>query len=79
MTGAAWAVLALAMAVLVVAGAGAVALNPAAFFYGLAKMALPDLLKLLPALLKRMPPEQEDAWRACVRQGGRWDRLASDA
>lgn len=51
MTGAGWAVLALAIVVIV--GAGAVAANPAAFFYGLARLAWADLLpKLVPLIVK---------------------------
>lgn len=29
----------------------------------------------LPHLLKRMPPEQEQAFRDCYRRGGKWDHL----
>ena len=27
----------------------------------------------LPFLMKRMPPDQEQAWRDCIRRGGEWD------
>jgi hypothetical protein len=30
---------------------------------------------LVPVLTKRMPPEQEAAWRDCIRRGGKWDHL----
>ena len=29
----------------------------------------------LPYLLKRMPPEQEQAWRECQLRGGQWDHI----
>lgn len=29
----------------------------------------------LPVILKRMEPEQEEAWRKTMREGGRWDQL----
>jgi hypothetical protein len=28
---------------------------------------------ILPTLLKRMPPEEEEAWRKCQLRGGKWD------
>ena len=28
---------------------------------------------MLPTLAKRMPPEQEAAWRDCQRRGGKWN------
>jgi hypothetical protein len=30
---------------------------------------------LLPHLLKRMPPEEEEAWRRCQRKGGKWNYI----
>lgn len=27
----------------------------------------------LPFILKRMPPEEEEAWRKCILKGGTWD------
>lgn len=30
---------------------------------------------LVPILSKRMPPEQEAAWRDCIRRGGEWDHI----
>ena len=28
---------------------------------------------LLPFILKRMPPEEEEAWRKCQLRGGKWN------
>jgi hypothetical protein len=28
---------------------------------------------MVPVLSKRMPPEQEAAWRDCIKRGGEWD------
>jgi len=28
---------------------------------------------VLPILTKRMPPEQEAAWRDCIRRNGKWN------
>jgi len=28
---------------------------------------------ILPTLLKRMPPDEEEAWRKCQLRGGKWD------
>jgi uncharacterized membrane protein len=28
---------------------------------------------LLPYILKRMPPEQEEEWRKCQLKGGKWN------
>lgn len=28
---------------------------------------------MVPVLTKRMPPEQEAAWRDCIRRGGKWN------
>ena len=30
---------------------------------------------LLPIVLKRMPPEEEAAWRDCIKRGGEWDHI----
>lgn len=27
----------------------------------------------MPFILKRMPPEEENAWRKCILRGGTWD------
>lgn len=71
MNWAAWIVLAVAALVLV--AAGAVASNPAAFVYGLGKLALADLWPALrPLLLRaldRMTPEEEAEWRQALREG----------
>lgn len=31
--------------------------------------------RLWPLLIKRMPPEKEEAWRDCIRRGGEWDHF----
>lgn len=28
---------------------------------------------MVPVLAKRLPPEQEAAWRDCIRRGGKWN------
>jgi nucleoside recognition membrane protein YjiH len=28
---------------------------------------------ILPTILKRMPPEEEAAWRKCMLRGGKWN------
>lgn len=30
---------------------------------------------ILPRLLRRMSPEDEAAWRACIRRNGRWNHM----
>lgn len=71
MTSAPWLVI--AAAVMVLAAAAAVASNPAAFVYGLGKLALADLWPalrpLLLQLLDRMTPEEEASWRQALREG----------
>ena len=65
-----------AIAVLLIgigAGGFLVAQRPT-FWLGLIRAAVRPLVPLLLAsLAKRMPPEQEQAWRDCMRRGGEWD------
>lgn len=55
------------------AGAVLVAQRPT-FWVGLAtvmfKAGLPHIVKYVG---KRMPPEQEQAWRDCIRRNGKWN------
>ena len=55
------------------AGAALVATRPA-FWFGLAtvmfKAGLPQLIEIIK---KRMPPEEEEAWRKCQATGGKWN------
>lgn len=52
-----------------VAGGFMVARSPV-FWIGLAKEVVRGML---PIMLKRMTPEQEQAWRDCERRGGKWN------
>ena len=46
------------------------------FWLGLIRAAVRPLVPLLLAsLAKRMPPEQEQAFRDCMRRGGEWDHI----
>ena len=57
------------------AGGFLVAQRPA-FWLGLIREALRPLVPLLLAsVAKRMPPEQEQAFRDCIRRGGEWDHI----
>lgn len=60
------------------AGGVLVARRPT-FWFGLGVVmftaAKPHLIKLYLTLTKRMPPEQEKAWRDCVRRGGKWNHI----
>lgn len=51
------------------AGAFMVARSPA-FWLGMGEEIFK---KMLPIILKRMPPEEEAAWRKCILSGGEWD------
>lgn len=51
------------------AGGFMVARSPS-FWVGMGKEVFKSLL---PILTKRLPPEQEQAWRDCVRRNGRWN------
>lgn len=53
------------------AGTYFVAQSPA-FWVGLVKEVVRGLI---PIITKRMPPEQEAAWRDCVRRNGKWNHL----
>lgn len=57
----------------VAAGTMLIVRSPA-FWMGLGsaivKAAMPAIMA---AVLKRMPPEQEKAWRDCQKRGGRWN------
>ncbi len=50
-------------------GAFLVARSPA-FWVGLGTVIFKALL---PSITKRLPPEEEAAWRKCVLRGGTWD------
>lgn len=41
-----------------------------AFWVGLAKEVAKSIA---PIIAKRMPPDQEAAWRDCVRRNGKWN------
>lgn len=75
--GVSWLEIILLIAVLagLFAGAVLVAQRPS-FWLGLGvaifKAGWPQFLKII---TKRMPPEQEKAWRDCIRRGGEWDHL----
>lgn len=30
---------------------------------------------VIPIIAKRMPPEEEQEWRDCIRRGGEWDHI----
>lgn len=46
------------------------AVRSPAFWVGLAKEVAKGLV---PIIAKRMPPEQEAAWRDCIRRNGKWN------
>lgn len=49
--------------------------NPA-FWVGFGKAVLVAAMpKLVEFVTRRMPPEQEQAWRDCQRRGGKWNHL----
>lgn len=53
----------------ITAGAFMVARSPV-FWMGMGK----EIFKIMiPIIIKRMPPEEEEAWRRCQLQGGRWN------
>ena len=68
-----WIEVALIAAVLtgLVAG-GVLAAQRPSFWFGLGAVML---RAALPFLLKRMPPEEEQEWRDCIRRGGEWDHV----
>lgn len=44
------------------------------FVAGLVKSFAESMFKaLLPIILRRMTPEQEDEWHKTIREGGEWD------
>lgn len=51
------------------AGGVLVARSPA-FWVGLGSVLIQAAL---PYILKRMPPEEEEAWRKCMLRGGKWN------
>lgn len=51
------------------AGAFMVARSPT-FWLGMGEEVFK---KMLPIILKRMPPEEEEAWRKCQLRNGRWN------
>jgi hypothetical protein len=70
-----WIEVALIAAVLtgLVAG-GVLAAQRPSFWFGLGtamfRAGMPHLIKYI---AKRMPPEEEEAWRNCQLRGGKWD------
>jgi hypothetical protein len=62
-------VLILAVILGLFAGAILVARSPT-FWVGLGAVIFKALL---PFILKRMPPEEEEAWRKCMLRGGKWN------
>lgn len=70
-----WVTLLLAAAVLIGVAAGtAMVVRSPTFWVGMGhaivKAAMPAILAVV---LKRMPPEEEKAWRECERRGGKWN------
>lgn len=69
------AVLLAAALIGVVAGGFLVAQRPS-FWFGLGtvmfRAGMPHLIK---HITKRMPPEEEEAWRKCQLRGGKWNHL----
>lgn len=53
------------------AGGVLVARSPT-FWFGLGTVMFKAAL---PYLLKRMSPEEEKAYQACIRRGGKWDNF----
>jgi hypothetical protein len=46
------------------------------FVAGLTSIAVSAAWKAVaPKIAKRMSPEQEKAWRDCIRSGGEWDHV----
>lgn len=56
----------------IMAGAGVWAVTRTGY---LPRLALWLMKQSLPVILKRMEPEQEEAWRKAMREGDRWDQL----
>jgi hypothetical protein len=53
----------------ITAGAFMVARSPV-FWLGMGE----EIFKrMIPIIIKRMPPEEEEAWRKCQLRGGRWN------
>jgi hypothetical protein len=51
------------------AGAFMVARSPS-FWFGMGEEVFK---RMIPIILKRMPPEEEEAWRKCQLRGGKWN------
>lgn len=67
-------IIAIGMVLLGVGAAGFLVAQRPSFWFGLGTVALQAAFKaILPHLAKRMTPEQEAAFRDCVRRGGEWD------
>jgi hypothetical protein len=62
-------VLILAVILGLFSGAVLVARSPA-FWVGMGSVMI---RAALPYILKRMPPEEEEAWRKCMLRGGKWN------
>lgn len=63
--------IALMIAVLAGVTAGTVLVVRSPSFWG--SMVKAAVLAMLPIILKRMPAEDEQAWRDCQRRNGRWN------
>jgi hypothetical protein len=62
-------ILILALILGLFAGGVLIARSPS-FWFGLGAVMF---RAALPYLLKRMPPEEEEAWRRCELTGGKWN------
>lgn len=70
-----WIEIAAIAALLLGIGAGGVlvAQRPS-FWFGLGTVMLrAGMPHLIEYIAKRMPPEEEEAWRKCQLRGGKWD------
>lgn len=69
-----WLWIGLAVILVVAAGSAWFAFQRPDFVAGLVAIAGAAVVKAaMPTILKRMPPEQEEAYRRCLRRGGEWD------
>lgn len=67
---------AIAMVLLGVGAAGFLVAQRPSFWLSIGTVVAQAGIKaMLPFLLKRMPQEQEQAWRDCLRRGGEWDHV----
>jgi hypothetical protein len=63
---------AIAMLFLGIGAGGFLVAQRPTFWWGLLTVAI---RAAMPVILKRMPPEQEQAMRDCYRRGGVWDNV----